>query len=209
VTSSVDDALAGLAAAGLDIAHRFDAKAVAARLDLPWLAGAPVGILIGNTRALWPALRAARLTDGDLRASDHPVERYVESCVARAFASAPHRFSHRRYDGAFLPFQRVAVAAGLGSLSPGGLVVHPTYGPWFALRAIVLTDGAPPPLQVAPVACRCGDACTVALAKAQAAGGWRDWLAVRDACSVGRGWRYSDGQVRYHYTGDRRALDSE
>jgi methylmalonic aciduria homocystinuria type C protein len=210
--TAIDGAVHALATAGLDIAHRFDAGAIATELALPRLAAAPLGILVGNTRALWSALRAARSADAELRASADPVERYVEAAMARAFTEiAPIAmwFSHRRYDGAFLPFQRVAEAAGLGGLAPTGLVIHPDYGPWFALRAIVLVDGTPPPRRGAASPCHCGEACTTALARARAGGSWRDWLAVRDACSAGRSWRYSDGQISYHYTADRRALDCD
>lgn len=35
---------------------------------------------------------------------------------------------------------------------------------------------------------------------------WQLWLAVRDACPVGRSHRYSDAQIRYHYTKDREVL---
>jgi methylmalonic aciduria homocystinuria type C protein len=31
---------------------------------------------------------------------------------------------------------------------------------------------------------------------------WRLWLAVRDACPVGREHRYSDEQIRFHYAGE-------
>jgi hypothetical protein len=37
---------------------------------------------------------------------------------------------------------------------------------------------------------------------------WEDWLAVRDACPVGRHFRYPEGQLRYHYTRDASALQS-
>jgi methylmalonic aciduria homocystinuria type C protein len=32
------------------------------------------------------------------------------------------------------------------------------------------------------------------------------WIDVRDACPIGKGARYSDAQVRYHYTKDRAYL---
>ncbi len=35
---------------------------------------------------------------------------------------------------------------------------------------------------------------------------WQRWLAVRDACPVGRKYRYSENQIRYHYTKERRYL---
>ena len=37
---------------------------------------------------------------------------------------------------------------------------------------------------------------------------WRLWLAVRDACPLGREHRYDDDQLRYHYTKDVAALRS-
>lgn len=52
-----------------------------------------------------------------------------------------------------------------------------------------------------------------ALDAALGAEDWRRWLAVRDACPVGRAHRYSDAQIAYHYTKDRGvlrdALDAE
>ena len=35
---------------------------------------------------------------------------------------------------------------------------------------------------------------------------WRLWLAVRDACPVGREHRYGDDQIGYHYRHDRTLL---
>lgn len=35
---------------------------------------------------------------------------------------------------------------------------------------------------------------------------WRDWLAVRAACSTGTDWRFTDEQIIYHYTKDRRVI---
>ncbi len=31
---------------------------------------------------------------------------------------------------------------------------------------------------------------------------WKKWLAVRDAIPIGREHRFSEGQIRYHYTGE-------
>ena len=36
--------------------------------------------------------------------------------------------------------------------------------------------------------------------------GWRDWVRVREVCPVGQSARYSDDQIRYHYTLDRDCL---
>lgn len=195
------DALATLAAAGFDIAHAFDAEAAAREPGLELLAGgARLGLLIGNTRALWPPFCAALATP-ELASEADPLERYTERTIDAAFAAAPGAcvlYGHRQYGGAFLPLQRLAVATGLGALAPTQLVIHPTYGPWFALRAVALVDGEPP--SRAPIAspCRCDASCLDAFASAQRGADWRDWLAVRERCSL-QAWRYSDDQIRFHY----------
>lgn len=192
-----------LAAAGFDLVHAFDAAAAAREPGLERLAGGPpLGLLVGNTRALWAPFLAA-LADPALAADPHPLQRYTEGVIDAAFPRALIFYGHRRYEGAFLPMQRLAVATGLGALASSQLVIHPTYGPWFALRAVVILDGTPPPPRL-PITqpCRCGPACAEALAVALATSGpgaWRAWLAVRDACTL-REHRYSDDQVRYHYT---------
>jgi hypothetical protein len=205
------EALATLAAAGFDIAHAFDAQAAAREPGLAMLAGdARLGILIGNTRALWPPFTAA-LRDPALAADPDPLERYTERVVDAAFAAgsaAAHGlaggaariyYGHRRHGDAFVPLQHLAVATGLGALAPSHLVIHPIYGPWFALRAVVVTEGDPPARRPIERPCRCDAACADALARAQASRSWQDWLAVRDGCAL-RAWRYSDDQIHYHYT---------
>lgn len=195
------DALATLAAAGFDIAYAFDAAAAAREPGFELLAGdARLGLLIGNTRALWPPFSAALATP-ELAGERDPLERYIERTIDAAFAaSAGARvlYGHRQYGGALLPMQRLAVATGLGALAPTQLVIHPTYGPWFALRAVVLVEGTAPAR--APIAspCRCDASCLDAFTHAQRSTDWRDWLAVRERCSL-QAWRYSDDQIRFHY----------
>ncbi|HSS02487.1 MAG TPA: hypothetical protein VLM79_35750 [Kofleriaceae bacterium] len=196
------DALATLAAAGFDIVHAFDAAAAAREPGLELVAGdARLGLLIGNTRALWTPFSAALATP-DLAAEPDPLEHYTERVIDAAFGAACGGarvlYGHRRYGGAFLPLQRLAVATGLGALAPTQLVIHPMYGPWFALRAVALVDGEPPAR--APIAspCRCDASCLDAFAHAQRSADWRDWLAVRERCSL-QSWRYGDEQIRFHY----------
>src|SRR5262249_35268662 len=127
-----------------------------------------------------------------------PLERYTERHIDAAFAGARIYYGHRRYAGAFLPLQHIAVATGLGGLAPSHLVIHPIYGPWFALRAVVVTAGEPPARSPISQPCCCDASCSDALARAQRSTDWRDWLSVRDSCSL-RAWRYSDDQIRFHY----------
>lgn len=198
--------IASLDAAGFDIVHAFDAQACARAVGVDRLLdpARPLGLIVANTRALWPRFLAARAADPALAASRDPIEHYTESSVAHALdgADATCVFPHRQYDGAFLPFQRLAAAAGLATLTPTHLLVHPTYGPWFALRAVILVAGtAPATTPLAPYEC---DAATLqAFEHALVAEGpesWRAWLAVRDACPLGREHRYGAAQIAYHYT---------
>ncbi len=175
-----------LAAAGFDIVQPFDGALVDAERRAGWL--------VGNTRALWPVFQTRKPAGCD------PLDRYVESVIEPLVPSGGRAFyAHRQYEGAFVPFQQLAVAAGLGGLSETHLVIHPVYGPWFALRAAIVTTGEPPPPAQIPTPCRCGAPCRDALARAEGSRDWRAWLAVRDACPIGRAFRYSEDQLAYHY----------
>lgn len=189
----MDEAIARLGADGFDLVHAFDAHAAAREPGWECLAAGPrLGLLVANTRALWPVFRARR------RAEPDPLDRYTERSVAAAFPDAPVYFAHRAEAGAFLPFTRLAVATGLAALAPSHLVIHPVFGPWIALRALVAIEGEPPPR--APIAkpCACAEPCQRALAAALPSTDWRAWLAVRDACTL-RAHRYSDEQIAFHY----------
>jgi cyanocobalamin reductase (cyanide-eliminating) / alkylcobalamin dealkylase len=175
-----------LAAAGFDIVQPFDG----AMMDPARRAG----LLVGNTRALWPRFLAERTPGPD------PLDRFVEAQIDPLVpAGARVFYGHRQYDGAFPPLQRIAVASGLGALSEMHLVIHPVYGPWFALRAAIVMPGEPPPATPAVAACACNETCRAALAHAKRSADWRAWLAVRDACTVGRTYRYTDDEIDYHY----------
>jgi methylmalonic aciduria homocystinuria type C protein len=212
----IESAIDALAEVGFDLVHRFDASAAAHEPGLARI-GHPqrrLGLLVGNTRELWPLFMAAIRSDAELAASEHPLELYTERALDRIAATIPGAkwwFGHREYGGMFLPFQRLAVATALGSLAPTRLVIHPTFGPWFALRAVIVCKGDPPTTRLTGNACTCGESCSAAYTTAETAAGpdaWRAWLAVRDACPIGRAFRYSDEQIAYHYTKDRAVLVS-
>ena len=194
--------------------HSFDAERVLAAVGLARLVdpARAVGMLVGNTRVFWQPFLAARAADPVLAAAADPIQRYTEDIVGGEAARLGGTifYPQRRYDDAYIPFQRIAVAAGLAALAPTHLLVHPTFGPWFALRAIVLHPGErPPPPTPVPLPCTCDATCTRTLERALASTGpqaWHDWLAVRDACPVGRAYRYSDDQIAYHYTKDHSFL---
>lgn len=201
-----------LAAAGFDIVHRFAARDAERERGLERLADPerPVALLVGNTRALWECFAAARANDPVLAASSDPIDLYTEHTIDAAAAALDGRvlYAHRQYARGYLPFQRLAVAAGLAALAPSQLLIHPIYGPWFAVRAVILCAGDPPPPATAVLAsCACSEhGCATAFARAGQTDDWRAWVAVRDACPVGREHRYTDEQIAYHYTKDPRFL---
>jgi methylmalonic aciduria homocystinuria type C protein len=200
--------IAQLAEAGFDIVHPFDAHGVARALAIDALFDAerPCGWIVGNTRALWPRFLAARRADPELAASRDPLDRYVEQTCAK-LAGTRCLFVHRSENGAYLPFQRIAAAAGLGTVGPSQLLVHPTYGPWLGLRAIVLVAGTPITRVLPRPPCECAERCASAFDRARDVhSSWHEWLAARDACCVGREHRYGDDQIAYHYTKDHAHL---
>ena len=184
-----------------------------------------LGILFGNTRQLWPAFTRAFDQQPEISTAAQPLDTYVVQRLSRILASATElrhefTFSHVAQPHAF-PIQRLAERIGLAALSPSHLLIHPLHGPWLALRAVVVIDlegpTAAPPLPERP--CQdCSAPCVAALENAVARSGTPltsaavvahadAWIAVRDACPVGRASRYGPNQLAYHYgTARARAL---
>ncbi len=206
---------------GLDLVHPFRSawydEAVEDGERLPSMRGGDaLALLVGNTRALWPCFLDALRHDPSKRVEEDPLDRWIEEVCGRALRSfePAHEiiFAHEPLPRR-LPMQRLAVYAGFTPLSPGQLLAHPVYGPWFAVRAVVIVDvpgpSGPAPLVAAPcddcdAPCRAAfdHACEVADVRTEHAKlreRWRPWLAVRDACPVGREHRYEDAQIRFHY----------
>ncbi len=176
-----------------------------------------LGILVGNTRRLWPRFMQAFQADATLQADAHPLDTYVtgrlRALAARELGTGTQLvFAHATFPKAF-PIQRLAEAVDYAALSPCHLSIHPAHGPWLALRAVVLVDVEGPAWQPARLAspCRgCSEPCMPALARAREASGTPlsapsiaahadAWIAIRDACPVGRGARYHEEQLAYHY----------
>ena len=202
---AVDTALARIAEAGFDIAHAFDANAAARTPGWELLAGGEaLGILIGNTR---DAVAAVRRGDARSRARGRaPPARSLRRgddrrAIAAVVPGARLYYAHRRYGGGFLPFQQLAVATGLGALAPNHLVIHPTYGPWFALRAVVVvrrhpSSGARADRAAVPVRGTLWRQPSRSRSPRRTGGpGSRSATRARS-----RAWRYGEEQIRYHYT---------
>ncbi len=181
-----------------------------------------LAILVGNTKALWLQFLESIRNQADLRNAAHPIDTYTQLRVEAALAPIPHRWLTRYGHKANhrVALQRLAHVAGLAYLSSSHLSVHPVYGPWIGLRAVCVIDidGPPEPPAAIQQSCQCEANCAPAFRAAIAhtdeakptQGGiakhWRSWLAVRDACPVGRIHRYCDAQIRYHYLHDPKLL---
>jgi cyanocobalamin reductase (cyanide-eliminating) / alkylcobalamin dealkylase len=189
-----------------------------------------LALVVGNTRALWQPFLAALAREPVLLERGDPLNRYTEREVQRAAhaLAAPYatRWAHDTGSG-LVAMQRLAHVSGLAYLSASHLSVHPVFGPWIALRA-VLTFPRPGPDVPPALQHPCGDCrshCLPAFERALRASArhralqvgegsnapqipapasmeaeWRAWLACRDACPTGRAFRYSDPQIEYHYT---------
>jgi methylmalonic aciduria homocystinuria type C protein len=174
--------------------------------------------LVGNTRRLWPVFLRALSADAALRAEPNPLDSYVTARVRQLAASTLGRsfqvvFAHATSPKPF-PIQRLAEAVDFAVTSPSHLSIHPEHGPWIALRAVVVVDAEGPPPSLKPLVspCRgCSAPCVTAMRRALSAcpppvteeaiaEHAADWIAIRDACPVGRASRYDEQQLMYHYT---------
>lgn len=131
--------------------------------------------------------------------------------------------------------QRVAEAAGMAELDHcTHLCVHPTYGTWISLRAVIVcnlpaADILQPEPQRSLLSGVEKERAIVAMKQALEAhenpkslcedlhgGGlescersmdiWRRWVALRDIVEVGKEYRFCQAQIDYHYTKDREQL---
>jgi cyanocobalamin reductase (cyanide-eliminating) / alkylcobalamin dealkylase len=214
--------------AGLDIVHPFRVDRVNASLDPPsrlsdWGRPDALGLVIGNTRHLWPVFIDILRKNPELLESDHPLDTYIEGALTKALAetvSCRYAISWAHHTTpAAVPVQRIAQASGLAHLSPSHLSIHPVHGPWMALRAVVVVDaqGSAGEASAAydpctPCSKPCLDALQRALEHGESGGAalrhWESWAVVRQVCPEGVHARYDEEQLRYHYAKDGQHLRS-
>jgi hypothetical protein len=222
--------VAALAAHGLDVTWPLDAAAfdaacapVAPALRLATLLpGARAALVVGAGRAFFDAFARAR---DAADTAPNPLDRHTRAVVVEAARAAldPLGVVHAEHfpflgataGGVVIPFQRLGRAAGLAASSPLGLQIHPTYGAWWAYRALVVVDVELPraePLSDGCAGCPapCVDACPASAvqltgfsipachARRLEAEPCRLWCAARIACIRGPEHRYSDEQLAFH-----------
>lgn len=221
----------GLNLLGVTTPAAYDALAPAAHRLGAIDAGAIV--VIGNGgAAFWEAYRAYVARRPEAAAAPHPVDAFSAEVLrehaltiaARAGGQPLLRLPFEEA-GTRLSFVHLALAAGLGSRSLLGVLVHPEFGPWMALRGALLVAAAPPAPRPAAgfdpcSSCRerpCVAACPAAAVSVAA--GWSaaacvdhrsagervganpcpDCCHARVACVYGRRHRYPDDALAYHH----------
>jgi cyanocobalamin reductase (cyanide-eliminating) / alkylcobalamin dealkylase len=235
----MDRIVALLAKHGFDIVKPFNTltynKLVKPRpdlIDLPVNSltgeGLPA-LLVGNSKVLWPHFLEYFKQHSD---EVNPLDCFVRVTMNRALLESfsevevqeiPCFYSDEIAPHRLIAFQKLAHACGLARLDESThLCVHPKFGPWIALRVILILP--PDSLLHTPkfgltitevsLAEESIDRARLLLERALQAtcdgdkDAWRLWVEVRDCIDVGREYRYSDEQIQYHYTKIRDVLVS-
>lgn len=167
-----DDLLPELRSAGVDLAGVLTPERYDELVAAPW-----------RTAEILPTARSAVLlgTGGPTffrnlptTSTPDPVDDRMRE-LAQSQSDAWSRAGHAsraflycdRRDGAFADLLALGVAGGLGVDSRLRILLHPRYGPWWALRALLLTERAfepTPPLDWTPCdgcPAPCAEACPV------------------------------------------------
>jgi epoxyqueuosine reductase QueG len=186
-------------------------------------------IVIGNGGGeFWTVFRSYyEARPGYLYEREHPLDDYTMEIIEQTLTPILERSGvDYRYLYPFrfwrepVSFMHLARAAGLAGPSILGVVIHPEYGPWLALRAAILIDQE---LSAAPVAAgfdpcpACVERACVSACPAQAVSPEKGWdipacvlhrlrnsndctnrCHARYDCVYGRAHRYPPDELHYH-----------
>ena len=154
--------------------------------------------------------------------AEDPLDSYTRRIANHAAAwpglgAARALFASERREGVFADLVALGHAAGLGAPSRLGLLVHPHYGPWLSLRAVLLCERAlvPTPALSGFAPCQgCPAPCAEACHGRALAGPRFDTAACRDtrrrepacearcdarrACVLGQEHRYRERAEAHH-----------
>lgn len=189
-------------------------------------------LLVGNAGgAMWEAFsRSPEAGDGSPYPLNRWTRRVVDAAAGSEAAGDETPTCLYPFGEAVWPFQRWAMRAMGIEASPLGMLIHPEYGLWFALRAaVIMPAGAVETLiqEVEKVIHPCRDClnkpclsgcpvnafsddgfavsrCRSYLDSTREAGAsiapdcLGQGCAARNACPVGREWRYGEAQLRFH-----------
>ncbi len=206
---------------GFDLAQPFQVqwynKRVKKEFQLPnYNRTNTLGILIGNSRHLWPHFLKEIHKNKDLRKTLHPLDQYTRQNILKILEKMEIPWSvfwAELHASQKIAFQKLALISGLADLSPSHLNVHPQYGPWIAFRSAIVFDSAGPQKKPQPVnLCKpCTEPCMKPFQEAlnSKRNSWKKWLKVREACPFGEKFKYSHDQILYHYAKKRTEAEIE
>ena len=193
------------------------------------LPGAKTLVVIGNGGGqFWEGFRSyCHKRPGYLQEREHPLDDYTVEVIEKTLSptltpsGAAYRYLYPfRFWSEPVSFMHLARAAGLASPSILGVVIHPQYGPWMALRAALLINQE---LYAEPVAAdfdpcptcverACITACPASAISTEK--GWDipgcvrqrlrvttdcvDYCRARFDCVYGREHRYPLDELQYH-----------
>lgn len=191
---------------GLLVVVPVDAELV--RRSAPFARGA---ILVGDGGRTFFSRFVAAGVEGP-EPLDSYTRRVVRDVVAEVLAGTEFEIFHPfASEKVHLPFQRLGWAAGLPAPGPLGVQVHPTFGPWWAYRALVALATPVDGEAAMPESCpACVGPCVNDCSEHPldggrwVAGGLRGEIVCGDACGarlrcpVGAEARYSPEQIAFH-----------
>lgn len=241
-SASTQEALglgSALAESGLNVAGALSPDDYNAIVPAAWQTqalhptAATVFVIGSGGGAFYAAARAA------FPDSEHPLDDHCEAVMAPVVEELGAQGSSSRAlfywqklalegaeAGVFADFVALARAAGLGSPSRLGLLLHPRYGPWFAIRALLLSDVVSQPTgQAADSFDPCGGCEAPCIATCHGRAVSREAFAAarcaetrhsnpqcaercdaRLACPVGGEHRYDASALAHHMTAHFRSL---
>ncbi len=222
-----------LAPFGLNLIGATTAPAYDAIVPAPYRLGRAVGgtiVVVGNGGgAFWTAYRDHLARHPAALEVAHPLDAFTTEvmenhalAVAAGLGLRPRLHLPFRAGPPRLSFVHLAEAAGLGRRGLLGVLIHPEFGPWMALRGALVVDGdveAPRPAAGFDPCPSCRDRPCIAACPGFAVthpGGWDvprcidlrvasaaanpcvDRCHARVACVYGRPHRYPDEALAYH-----------
>ena len=190
-------------------------------------------IVIGNGGgAFWQHFRDyTKARPGYLQEHEHPLDDYtveiIEAGLSRHLDEAHLRYHYiypfQFFSGLTVSFMHLAQAAGLAGPSILGVQIHPTFGPWMALRAAILVNQESPDFATPQTAAgfdpcpSCEERPCITACPAHAINAEKGWdvpscvqhrirtstdcidrCHARYNCVYGRAHRYPEDELEYH-----------
>jgi hypothetical protein len=176
---------------------RYDGAVPAAWRSASVLPDARTAIVVASGgRSLWDAFERAPEFGSDVDPLDAYTRRVTEAAAEELetrWDGARAVFAFERRGGQYADFVALGRLAGLGAPSRLHLLLHPVYGPWMSLRAVVLTRLE---WEAGPCGPLAFDPCPDCPAPCEAPG--LTPTARRRACVVGPEHAYSEAAQDHH-----------